>query len=148
MTDGYDLLATDLHNARYALDLQRKLFAEVPLVLAGLNLIDQHLVKAETLLKALDPVLTPDEIWDTATANEILDHLRTEAALPIPTKGQVAEALAKQIRDGNGPGQDACCDCGASLVGQVCYGAGDGSRTGKHGFFRCGDCLQVALNGG
>jgi hypothetical protein len=49
-----------------------------------------------------------------------------------------------------GPGQDECCDCGADLrEATVTYGAGDGSGTGRDGFFRCENCHKTrgASNG-
>ena len=39
-----------------------------------------------------------------------------------------------------GPGQDYCCSCWAPLAGKTSYGAGSGSETGAHGFFKCRSC--------
>jgi len=42
-----------------------------------------------------------------------------------------------------GPGQDWCCDCWTCLREKtVSYGAGDGSQTGRGGFFRCKHCNE------
>lgn len=44
--------------------------------------------------------------------------------------------------------QDYCCDCWVSLRhSKVCYGAGDGSKTGRDGRFRCEQCHQFEPKG-